>query len=83
MQLSSDTGDTDGAAVAQVVAGSPAAAAGLPDGAVITRIDDQIIDGPEALAAAVRSKAPGEQVSVTYRDDTGATRTAQITLGTA
>ncbi|MHA0287557.1 S1C family serine protease [Mycobacterium sp. C3-094] len=83
VQLSNDTSDTGGAAVAQVAAGSPAAAAGLPSGAVITKINDQIIDGPEALAAAVRSKAPGDQVSVTYRDDAGATRTAQVTLGTA
>ncbi|MEH3139875.1 MAG: trypsin-like peptidase domain-containing protein [Mycobacterium kyogaense] len=80
---SGDGADTGGAAIAQVAAGSPAAAAGLSSGAVITRINDQIIDGPEALAAAVRSKAPGDQVSVTYRDDSGATRTAQVTLGSA
>ncbi|KKF02414.1 serine protease [Mycolicibacterium obuense] len=80
---SSDSGDADGAAIAQVAAGSPAAQAGLSSGAVITKIDGQVIDGPEALAAAVRSKAPGDQVSVTYRDDTGATQTAQVTLGKA
>ena len=80
---SSDSGDPDGAAIAQVAAGSPAAQAGLSSGAVITKIDGQVIDGPEALAAAVRSKAPGDQVSVTYRDDTGATQTAQVTLGKA
>ncbi len=78
-----DSGDADGAAIAQVAAGSPAAQAGLSSGAVITKIDGQVIDGPEALAAAVRSKAPGDQVSVTYRDDTGATQTAQVTLGKA
>ncbi len=66
-----------------MAAGSPAAQAGLSSGAVITKIDGQVIDGPEALAAAVRSKAPGDQVSVTYRDDTGATQTAQVTLGKA
>ena len=83
VQLSADGGDTAGAAVAEVAAGSPAAQAGLAGGAVITKIDEQVIDGPEALAAAVRSKAPGDQVSVTYRDDSGATRTAQVTLGAA
>ncbi len=80
---SSDSGGADGAAIAQVAAGSPAAQAGLSSGAVITKIDGQVIDGPEALAAAVRSKAPGDQVSVTYRDDTGATQTTQVTLGKA
>ncbi|TRW80320.1 PDZ domain-containing protein [Mycolicibacterium sp. 018/SC-01/001] len=75
--------DVDGAVVAQVAPGSPAAQAGLSDGSVITKINDQVIDGPEALAAAVRSKAPGDQVSITYRDASGALRTAQVALGTA
>ncbi|ORV85513.1 serine protease [Mycolicibacterium iranicum] len=85
VQLGTDTGDTDadGAAVAQVVPGGPAAQAGMSDCAVITKINDQVIDGPEALAAAVRSKAPGDQVSITYRDDSGATQTAEVTLGAA
>ncbi len=85
VQLGTDTGNTDadGAAVAQVVPSGPAAQAGLSDGAVITKINDQVIDGPEALAAAVRSKAPGDQVSITYRDDSGATQTAEVTLGAA
>lgn len=83
VQLGTDTGDGAGAAVAGVAAGSPAAQAGLSSGAVVTKIDDQIIDGPEALAAAVRSKAPGDQVSLTYRDDSGETRTTQVTLGAA
>ncbi|BBX69985.1 serine protease PepD [Mycolicibacterium psychrotolerans] len=81
VQLSTDGGDAAGAAVADVVAGSPAAQAGLSSDSVITKIDDQVIDGPEALAAAVRSKAPGDQVSVTYQDGSGATRTTQVTLG--
>jgi putative serine protease PepD len=77
---SSSDADT-GAAVAEVAAGGPAAQAGLSNGAVITKVDGQVIDGPEALAAAVRSKAPGDRVSVTYRDGSGATQTAQVTLG--
>ncbi|MBI5339455.1 MAG: trypsin-like peptidase domain-containing protein [Mycolicibacterium rufum] len=83
VQLSADSGDTAGAAVADVAAGSPAAQAGLSSGSVITKINDQVIDGPEALAAAVRSKAPGDQISLTYQDGSGATRTAQVTLGSA
>lgn len=82
VQLSNKTTAT-GAAIAGVEAGSPAAAAGLPDGAVITKLDNRVIDGPEALIAAVRSKAPGDTVSLTYLDASGAQQTAQVTLGQA
>ena len=81
VQLGNTPANGTGAAVADVAAGSPAAAAGLSSGSVITKIDDQMIDGPEALAAAVRSRAPGDQVSLTYQDGSGATRTTQVTLG--
>ncbi|MBB4855242.1 putative serine protease PepD [Mycobacteroides chelonae] len=72
--------DTQGAVVAGVVRGSAAAAAGLPTGAVITKVDNQVIDGPEALLAAVRSRAPGDSMTLTYRDPSGASRTVQVTL---
>jgi putative serine protease PepD len=83
VQLSSDATKVAGAAIAEVVDGGPAAAAGLPSNAVITTIDGQVIDGPEALLAAVRSRAPGDTVSLTYLDDSGAAQTTQVTLGKA
>ena len=70
-----------GATVAAVVDGSPAAAAGLPRGAVITKVDDLVIDGPEALVAAINSKAPGDSVTLAYNDPSGSAQTAQVTLG--
>ncbi len=82
VQLSSDP-TARGAAIAGVVEGSPAAAAGLPSGAVVTKVDDRVIDGPEALVAAVRSKAPGDTVTLTYVDGAGAAQTTQVTLGQA
>ena len=82
VQLSSDQTTAGGAAITAVTADGPAAAAGVPGGAVITKIDDQVIDGPEALVAAVRSKAPGDTVSVTYLDG-GTPATTQVTLGKA
>lgn len=82
VQLSSDA-SAPGAAVAEVVGGSPAAAAGLPSGAVITKLDGRVISGPEALVAAVRSKAPGDTVSLTYLDQSGASQTTEVTLGQA
>jgi putative serine protease PepD len=82
VQLANDP-SANGAAIAQVVGGGPAAAAGVPDGVVVTKMDDHVIDSPEALVAAVRSKAPGDAVTLTYSDPSGATQTAQVTLGTA
>jgi putative serine protease PepD len=83
VQLSNGATKGSGAAIAEVVNGGPAAAAGLPSNAVITKIDEQVIDGPEALVAAVRSRAPGDTVSVTYLDTSGASQTTQVTLGKA
>lgn len=82
VQLSDDA-TARGASVAEVVGGSPAAAAGVPDGALITKVDGRVIDGPEALVAAVRSKAPGDTVSLTYLDGSGAAQTTEVTLGQA
>jgi putative serine protease PepD len=72
-----------GAGVADVVAGGPAAAAGLPSGVVITKVGDRPIEGADALVAAVRSKAPGDDVTLTYIDASGASQTVQVTLGQA
>jgi putative serine protease PepD len=82
VQLSSNAGGP-GASIAQVVDGGPAATAGVPSGSVVTKVDDHVIDSSEALVAAVRSKAPGDQVVLTYHDPSGASQTAQVTLGTA
>jgi putative serine protease PepD len=82
VQLANDP-SANGAAIAQVVGGGPAATAGVPDGVVVTKMDDHVIDSPEALVAAVRSKAPGDAVTLTYSDSSGASQTAQVTLGTA
>lgn len=82
VQLANDT-DAHGASIAQVVNGGPAAAAGVPDGAVVTKMDDHVIDSAEALVASVRSKAPGDKVALTYSDPSGNSQTAEVTLGTA
>jgi putative serine protease PepD len=70
-----------GAAVAAVAADGPAATAGLPSGVVVTKVDDRAIDSADALVAAVRSKAPGDNVTLTYMDASGASQTVQVTLG--
>src|SRR6478736_5942151 len=80
VQLSDDT-SAHGAAVANVMAGGPAAAGGLPSGVVITKVDDHVIDSAEALVATVHSKAPGDTVALTYVDESGASQTTNVTLG--
>ncbi|WP_246228102.1 S1C family serine protease [Mycolicibacterium helvum] len=80
VQLSSND-SARGALIAGVADGSPAATAGLPKGAVITKVDSRVIDGPESLVAAIRSKAPGDNVTLTYNDPSGASQTVQVTLG--
>ncbi|MGW9265395.1 trypsin-like peptidase domain-containing protein [Gordonia terrae] len=77
----SGASDAPGAVVTAVTPGGPAASAGIPDDAVITKVDDRVISSGDALVAAVRSHAPGDTVSVTYVDN-GATKTAQVKLGT-
>ncbi|MDT5347104.1 MAG: putative serine protease PepD [Mycobacterium sp.] len=72
-----------GAKVMEVVQGGAAAGAGVPKGVVVTRVDERPINSADALVAAVRSKAPGEKVSLTYQDPSGGNRTVQVTLGKA
>ena len=82
VQVITDKG-TPGAKVMEVVQGGAAAGAGLPKGVVVTRVDDRPINSADALVAAVRSKAPGDKVSLTYQDPSGGNRTVQVTLGKA
>ena len=74
---------TDGAKIVEVTAGGAAAAAGLPSGVVVTKVDDRVIGSADALVAAVRSKAPGDKVTLTYLDPSGKSQTVQVTLGKA
>ena len=82
VQVTTDKG-TPGAKVMDVVQGGAAATAGVPKGVVVTKVDDRPINSADALVAAVRSKAPGDKVTLTYQDPGGGTRTVQVTLGKA
>jgi putative serine protease PepD len=82
VQVTNDKG-TPGAKVVEVVPNGAAAAAGLPGGVVVTKVDDRTVNSADALVAAVRSKAPGDKVTLTYRDPSGDSKTVQVTLGKA
>lgn len=55
---------SEGALVAGVQPGTPAAAAGLQEGDVILALDGEAVTGPEALSAAVASREPGDEVQL-------------------
>ena len=74
--------DSEGARIVGVTRGSPAAVAGLPSGALVTKVDDQVIRNGGALSAAVQSQAPGARVTVGFIDPSGDPRTVLVTLGT-
>ena len=73
-------GDTGGARVTQVVAGSPAQSGGLQAGDVITKVDDTQVSDAQELVAAIRSHGSGDQVTITY-ERAGQTKTVHVTLG--
>jgi putative serine protease PepD len=82
VQVGNDTA-TDGAKIVEVTSGGAAAAAGLPSGVVVTKVDDRVINSADALVAAVRSRAPGDKVTLTYLDASGKPQTVEVTLGKA
>lgn len=71
---------TQGALVRSVQADGAAAEAGLKANDVITKVDNDVIDGSESLIATVRGHRPGDEVTVTYVRD-GKTETVNATLG--
>jgi putative serine protease PepD len=82
VQVSNDT-TAHGAKIVEVVKDGAASKAGLPSGAVVTKVDDRVIASANALVAAVRSRAPGEKLTLTYLDGAGAPQTVEVTLGKA
>jgi len=72
-----DSQQGGGAVIGTVTPGSPAEQAGLKDGDVVTKLDDRAIDSPDALVAAIRTRAPGEKVKLTIGDS----KVIEVTLG--
>jgi S1-C subfamily serine protease len=70
---------TSGAYVAGVASGGPADQAGIEQGAVITAVNGQTITSSGDLGPAIQSHDPGQQIQVTWVDQTG-THTGSVTL---
>ncbi len=64
-----------------VVPDSPADQAGLQEGDIIVKVNDQVIDGDHPLDATLAESAPGDTVSIEILRD-GQTQTLTLTLGT-
>ena len=74
------TGSQAGAAITSVQSGSPAAEAGVTAADVVTEVDGRKVSSMIDLAAAVRTKQPGDTVTLTVVRD-GDERTVEVTLG--
>jgi putative serine protease PepD len=69
-----------GAQLVQVQPGTPAADAGLEAGDVVTAVGDRVVTTSTELTAAVRSAAPGDEVTLTVRRGQDS-RQVDVTLG--
>ncbi|RVW03153.1 trypsin-like peptidase domain-containing protein [Rhodococcus xishaensis] len=80
VQVSARGTDSDGAVVLDVTPGGPAEKAGIPPGAVVTKVDDRVVTTGDSLIAAIRSHAPGDTVTVAYKDRSGDMKTVDVQL---
>ena len=71
---------SSGVLVVSVLAGTPASSAGITRSSVITSLGGAPITTTESLGAVMQSHKPGEQVSVTWVNQSG-THTSTLTLG--
>jgi putative serine protease PepD len=83
--LGAELGESElgvGVTLSKVVAGSPAADAGLQDGDVVTSFNGNMVAENTELIALIRKLAPGTVVTVVYERD-GEEHSAQVTLEAA
>jgi serine protease Do len=73
-------GDDKGAEILSITKESAAEKAGLKKGDIITKIDDKKIESSDDVTEAIRSRKPGDKVSITYlRDDKEQKATTELT----
>lgn len=74
------TEEDNGAKVTDVIKGSAAEKAGLKKDDIITKLNDDEINGPESLSDIIAFKKPNDEVKITYKRG-GKTATTKATLG--
>lgn len=72
----------NGAVVAGLLDGGPAAEAGVTEGSIITAIDGKPITSADALRTDLTTRDPGTKVKVVWTDRSGDSHTSTMTLGT-
>jgi S1-C subfamily serine protease len=80
--VSNGVPDGSGAVVAGILPKSPAEAAGLAAGDVITSVAGQPVSSPEVLQAVLGQHHPGDRATVSWTSQSGQTQSASITLTT-
>jgi S1-C subfamily serine protease len=71
---------SSGTLVIGVICGSPAQAAGITAGSVITAIDGQAVGAPDSLTAIMARHHPGQTISVTWVSPSGQRTTSSVRL---
>jgi len=73
---------SSGALVLGTICGSPAMAAGMTAGSVITAVNGQAISSPDALTSVMSKFRPDDTISVTWVSPSGQSTTSTIKLTT-
>jgi S1-C subfamily serine protease len=71
---------SSGALVLGTICGSPAMAAGMTAGSVITAVNGQAIGSPDSLGSVMSKFRPGDTISVTWVSPSGQSTTSTIKL---
>jgi S1-C subfamily serine protease len=71
---------TTGALIAGLLPGTPAEAAGLPEGGIIVSVNNQPVDSPATLTSLLLRHQPGETVAVGWISPSGERITTNIQL---
>ncbi|GHF39014.1 S1-C subfamily serine protease [Amycolatopsis bartoniae] len=74
------TDSQEGAVVQQVVSGAPAEEAGLAAGDVLTGINGKTVDSATTLTTLMDGFHPGDKVTLTWTDQSGAAQSGTVTL---
>jgi S1-C subfamily serine protease len=82
VEIASTTGQSSGVELAGAQPGTPAAAAGLTEGDVITALNGTAVTSGTQISQALVPLHPGNKLSVTWTDTSGQSHTTTLTLGT-
>ncbi len=82
VEIAGTTGQSSGVELAGAQPGTPAAAAGLTQGDVITALNGTAVTSGTQISQALIPLHPGNKVTVTWTDTSGQSHTTTLTLGT-